>query len=63
MFEENKIVTTHRGSFTFDTTKYSGEPLLDTRVKFLGNELCWITYSDIDNFVREFNEVIDKYRI
>ncbi len=35
----------------------------DTKVQIYGETLCWISYNDIDEFTRELNDVINKYRI
>lgn len=60
---------------TIKTNRYIGDILLffesenlgagylDTTVKCNDAVLCWITYSEIDNFVNELNDVINKYRI
>jgi len=40
-----------------------GRGLLDTRVSINGDTLCFITWNDRENFVKELNEVIEKYRI
>ena len=43
--------------------RFPGHPLLDTEVNIGGENLCFISYPDKDDFIRELEEVIDKYRI
>jgi hypothetical protein len=40
-----------------------GDGLKDTEVKIEGFQLCWITWSDKEAFLKELTEVINKYRI
>jgi hypothetical protein len=45
------------------TCTNEGAGLLDTKVEINGKPLCWITYSDLDNFINELEDVVSKYRI
>lgn len=40
-----------------------GEGLQDTAIKIGDVQLCWIMWKDKEAFIKELNEVIDKYRI
>lgn len=40
-----------------------GSGFLDTKVTINGTYFCYITYSEIDNFVKDFSEFMSKYRI
>ena len=57
---EKKNITRNVGGITF---VFECQDDLDTRVSIGGITLCWITYSDIDNFVKELQNVIDNHRI
>lgn len=37
--------------------------LLDTKVSIAGQNLCWISYMDKEDFVRDLQAVITRYRI
>lgn len=41
---------------------YDGE-LLDTKVWVEEGVLCWVAGSDREEFIKELNEIIEKYRI
>ena len=36
---------------------------LDTRVTINGTFFCWITFSDLENFMQDFSNFMSKYRI
>ena len=36
---------------------------LDATVKINGNLLCWISWTTIDPFIKDIDEVIEKHRI
>jgi hypothetical protein len=40
-----------------------GDGYKDTEVKIGDNLLCWITWDDKEAFIKELNQVINKYRI
>lgn len=40
-----------------------GDGLQDTLVNIEAGQLCWIQWTDKEAFLRELQEVIDKYRI
>ena len=46
----------------FSCEECEGE-FLDTKVTINGTLLCWITFSELDQFVTEFSTIIGKYRI
>ena len=45
------------------TCTNEGGGLLDTKVEINDEPLCWITYSEIDKFTEELEDVVNKYRI
>lgn len=45
------------------TSDYECGELLDTRVLIESGTLCYIAGSEIDKFLKEINDVIQKYRI
>lgn len=47
----------------FEGDKFSGQPILDTKVTINDETLCWISWPDKSKFEKELNEVISKYRI
>ncbi len=40
-----------------------GGEYLDTRIQINGDTLCWVSYPELDDFVKELQAVISKYRI
>lgn len=40
-----------------------GDGFKDTEVKIGDTLLCWIVWNDKDAFIKELNEVVEKYRI
>lgn len=50
-------------SMEFQGEQYQGNPPLDTKVELTGGTICWITWGDKENFEKEINDVIAKYRI
>lgn len=48
---------------TFTGEKYPGDPILDTKVEINGEQLCWITWNDKENFFSELESTVEKYRI
>lgn len=49
-------------SLFFSCEECEGE-YLDTKVDMNGLFLCWITWADVQNFVADFEKLLDKYRI
>lgn len=49
-------------SLHFSCEECEGE-YLDTRVEMNDIFLCWITWSDVQNFVADFENLLIKYRI
>lgn len=45
------------------TCKDEGAGYLDTRVDVIGENLCWISYPELEHFVAELQAVVNKYRI
>jgi len=48
--------------FHFSCDECDGE-YLDTRVNMNGIFLCYITFSDVENFFNDFQTLLTKYRI
>jgi len=49
-------------SIHFSCEECAGE-YLDTRVEFNDIFLCYITWTDVENFVKDFEDLLTKYRI
>jgi hypothetical protein len=49
-------------TFCFTSESDDGE-FLDTRVTLNGIDFCWITFSDLEDFMKDFSNFISKYRI
>lgn len=47
----------------FSGEVYPDAPVLDTEVKIDSGTLCWISWPEKDQFLKELNEVITKYSI
>lgn len=47
----------------FESLKYPGEPIRETKVYINGLHCCVIEYSQIENFINELKSAIQKYRI
>lgn len=48
----------------FDAEPSDGEhEYLDTRIDIGGRCLCWISYPELEDFMKEMDAVIKKYRI
>jgi len=62
--KETKVIKKSIQGFDiiFECEPCEGE-YLDTRVIINGERVCWITFTDIDKFCREFEGVFAKYRI
>jgi hypothetical protein len=45
-----------------ESDKYDGE-LLDTKVSVEAGTICWIAGSNIESFLKELDDVIQKYAI
>lgn len=66
--DDPRIIHTHRTvgdiSLDFYSEQYSGSLPLDTKV-MINNSivLCWISYPEIDEFVKELEATVTKYRI
>lgn len=49
-------------TFKFTIEEYEGE-CFDTKVEINGTFLCYISYSESEQFVNDLSEVIGRYRI
>jgi len=49
--------------FTFKGEKYPNNPILDTKVYLNEQQLCWISWPQRDEFLKELNDTIEKFRI
>jgi hypothetical protein len=67
MYEEPKkfTVTYNLGDLriTMVGERYYPQPIMDTSVNIEGGNICYITWDQKDEFIREINLVIEKYRI
>ena len=54
------IIDNNRFVFTAEETE---GVYLDTMVTLNGMLFCWITFSEHENFIRDFSSFIGKYRI
>jgi hypothetical protein len=52
-----------RLSVEIKAERVEGHPLLDSEVSIGGNQLCWISFQQKDEFIKELQQVIDKYKI
>lgn len=59
-----KKITKFAGSNVFEfEAEDSGYSLRDTKVRLNGVNFCWIKFADIDDFVKDFTNLIAKYKI
>ena len=60
-----KTVTTiiDNNRFVFTCEENELHEFLDTKVELNGILFCWITFSDHEQFIKDFSEFISKYRI
>lgn len=55
---------THGSQLTITLTGENyGDGPLDTRVEIQGGTLCWVSWPESDEFLKELNDLINKYAI